>query len=676
MRVVTWNINGVRTLPQYHPWNTLKTFDDILNHLEADILCFQEMKSSRQALPKPVAVPPSFDAFFSFPIRKTGYSGIGIYTRRSAVVALKAEEGLTGLIQPKPPFTTSERISSPDTYPPSTTPNPPIPEDEDEIDYKDLDSEGRAVVLDLGLFVLISVYCPNDGTGTEERGKFKMDYHRLLEARVTGLVREGREVMVVGDLNACAAVEDHCEGHLMVERGLAEGLKGEEGFWGVEYRRWIRDWLVRKTDEGTRGSMVDIVRQFWPERRGMYTCWNTKISARDTNYGTRIDFVLITPGLVPWIKAADIQPHIKGSDHCPVFVDLRDEIVNPDGSVTKLQDVLGARPTASGPAEPPRIAAKFWDEHKQKLLSTFFGKQAAPATTDTSSTQSVPSRSQSPKRASQPPVNGPPSSPPTMTPTPSASGSQPHSQSQTSTSHPFPSVHEPPNTNTSSSKRKLVPESPDTVSKKSKATSSQPPKKEKEKKAGQGTIASFFAAPKASSSKSSTSRTASSTSMAKSKAKGKAKADESTTIFIDPATDEPHCAAESQSTEVDEDADYRFALLLSQSDDALPTSQSSDKDHVEKKQIWNTLLAPTQAPLCTVHCEPAREFTVNKPGPNKGKRFFLCSRPVGPGYDRGRTVRLREQVDPQWKCDFFKWSSDARKEMTRNGNGSGSGIGS
>src|SRR5258708_31109929 len=90
------------------------------------------------------------------------------------------------------------------------------------------------------------------------------------------------------------------------------------------------------------------------------TGWNTKISARETNYGTRIDFILITPGLVPWIKEADIQPHIKGSDHCPIFVHLRDEITNPDGSSTKLRDVLGVWSGGghANPPEPPRLAAK------------------------------------------------------------------------------------------------------------------------------------------------------------------------------------------------------------------------------------------------------------------------------------------------------------------------------
>ncbi|KAF9480360.1 DNase I-like protein [Pholiota conissans] len=636
MRVLTWNINGVRTLPQYHPWNTLKTFDDILNHLEADIVCFQEMKSSRQILPKQVALPSSFDSFFSFPTKKSGYSGIAVYTRRSAVVPLKAEEGLSGLVQPRPPFSDEERISRPSSYPAECS-------GDDDVDYKDLDSEGRAVVVDLGLFVLISVYCPNDGTGTEERDKFKMDYHRMLSVRVRTLIEEGREVMVVGDLNASPSVEDHCEGRIIVERGWAEGLEGEEGFWSKEYRRWLRDWLIR--DDGSGGSMVDIVRKFWPDRKGMYTCWNTKISARATNYGTRIDFILITPGLVPWIKAADIQPNLNGSDHCPVYVDLYDEITNSDGSTTKLSDVLGARPTPAGPAEPPRLAAKFWSEHKQKLLSTFFGKKSGDAISDNSSA----SPSQTPTLISPEPLATPaatdltaPSSSESLADTADLS-SQPSQPDPARTSRPIP-------------KRKIVPDNnipPPKKPKLSQTNKETTKPKDTDKKSGQSTLAGFFAKPKASGS-----GKLSSTS-SKSNAKGKAKE----------ACRSSSPIPREELTDVDEDADFQLALKLSQSQDnilSLSSSQgSAPKNDEQKKQQWSTLLAPTQAPLCTVHQEPAKEFTVNKPGPNKGKKFFTCSRPVGPGYDKGRAERLREHVDPQYKCDFFMWSSDARKEMAK-----------
>ena len=52
---------------------------------------------------------------------------------------------------------------------------------------------------------------------------------------------------------------------------------------------------------------------------------------------------------------------------------------------------------------------------------------------------------------------------------------------------------------------------------------------------------------------------------------------------------------------------------------------------------------------------------MNKPGPNKGRTFCLCARPVGPCFDKSRYERLREEVDHLYKCNFFLWTSDARR---------------
>lgn len=225
------------------------------------------MKSSRQNLPKAVGVPPSYHSFFSFPLQKTGYSGVAVYARTATVFPCKAEEGLTGLLQPKPPLSPAERVSVREAYPDET-----LGESASDFDFRSLDSEGRALVVDFGLFVLVNVYCPNDGTDTEERLQYKMDFHRTLEARVKGLIEvEKREVIVVGDLNACAAVVDHAEGNLMVARGQAEGMEGEGGFWERDVRRWLRSWLISDGPDST-GSLVDVVRRFWPDRKAMYTC--------------------------------------------------------------------------------------------------------------------------------------------------------------------------------------------------------------------------------------------------------------------------------------------------------------------------------------------------------------------------------------------------------------------
>jgi AP endonuclease 2 len=95
------------------------------------------------------------------------------------------------------------------------------------------------------------------------------------------------------------------------------------------------------------------------------------------------------------------------------------------------------------------------------------------------------------------------------------------------------------------------------------------------------------------------------------------------------------------------------------------TTSSSQGNGKAGTSSWSVLFSPTPQPHCNVHNEPAKEWRVNKPGPNKGKAFFLCSRPVGPGYDKGRNERLREEVDHRYRCNFFMWSTDARREANR-----------
>lgn len=171
------------------------------------------------------------------------------------MVPVKAEEGLSGTLQPKPPLTPEERISR--SYPYAHELEL-VPDEQGQVpsDLVDLDAEGRALVLDFGLFVLINVYCPNEGS--DARAPFKMNYHLMLKERVRRLIEdEGREVIVVGDINICAAPIDHCDGHLE---------SNANDFWVHPARAWMREWI------GPDGPMVDVLRTTWPDRKGMYTC--------------------------------------------------------------------------------------------------------------------------------------------------------------------------------------------------------------------------------------------------------------------------------------------------------------------------------------------------------------------------------------------------------------------
>jgi AP endonuclease 2 len=204
------------------------------------------MKTSRAQLSPSVAIPPGYDSFFSFPVSRTGYSGVAVYSKSTICRALDAEEGLTGNFGPT--FLSTSSTTCP--YP--SAEDVELPED---ISLRDLDAEGRVLVLDFGLFVLLNVYAP--ALTDLERLPFKLAFHRLLRARVKSFLKAGREVLIVGDLNVCSTPLDTADGHLASVR---------ESWWEDRPdRAWLRDWIIQD-------GIVDVIRRFWPERKGMFTC--------------------------------------------------------------------------------------------------------------------------------------------------------------------------------------------------------------------------------------------------------------------------------------------------------------------------------------------------------------------------------------------------------------------
>lgn len=356
----------------------------------------------------------------------------------------------------------------------------------------------------------------------------------------------------------------------------------------------------------------------------MLTClgWNTKISARETNYGTRVDYILITPGLLPWVKHGDIQPSLKGSDHCPIYIDLHDEIQTPDGRTLNLKQKMGSG-SADSRRQPPRLSSKFWDEYsgKQKLLSSFFGKgkisvAVAPDPVPSSSPSLPPSSqeesvtltlaeafadtdiaSQKTSEESAICATTPLVDSPSLTVSSEAGP----------LSYPFRSVspeqNQPPDfrpANGTVTKRKH----PNDASPAASSTNTKTHKKKKTQapNAEQTKLSTFFAKP------------------------GRR---EQGMRFGYATSSATAATGDVIDVDVDEDADFRLALQLSQ-EEVTSLSQSSSarppRSPGASKAAWSDLFAKNEAPLCIVHGEPTRTFTVNKAGPNKGRAFFVCSR--------------------------------------------------
>jgi len=361
----------------------------------------------------------------------------------------------------------------------------------------------------------------------------------------------------------------------------------------------------------------------------MFTCWNTKLSARASNYGTRIDYILVTPGLLPWIKAADIEPFLKGSDHCPVWIELHEEIQisTPNNGMTtvRLRDAMSCG--SPGEKDPPRLATRFWDEYsgKQRLLASFFGVGSTGAEAKTKTpvatgavrgralTLQADLKSQTP--APTPDTNS--LNHPGIDSSPSVSTSQDttgsdHTEKLTPSQSLSPPLTLQPSVSTSSPDGLLKRKSPP-PSISSTASTSKKQKKDREskevKKTEQSKLSTFFVAPSASGSK----------GKAKSNVSKKGKTKVCSTRSDGEATE-----VAEQSPE--KDGALRRAIELSLSETPSSSSSTVVATSSASQDAWKSILRPPEPPRCGVHNEAAKELRVNKPGPNKGRAFWICSR--------------------------------------------------
>lgn len=299
-----------------------------------------------------------------------------------------------------------------------------------------------------------------------------------------------------------------------------------------------------------------------------------------------------------------------------MFVDFHDEITTEAGEKLVLRGLMHMRVGAK--REPPRLAAKYWPEFqgKQMLVSSFFTKRGAalPAT--------VPATDVPPILAIEPP--------PASSQVPQASPSSAQSPMESSPPPPPPTQ---------------VSAKPSQTRRRPRADTSETSSKPKKLRTGQSKLSSFFTKPPPSPGA--------------------------------PKSSPPEIVDLCESEDGDDD-EYPLPTITSEEIRPPCSSSSSSNENNTKPATtaasWSALFTPVPPPHCTVHDEPAKAFRVNKPGPNKGRTFYLCARPVGPGYDKGRSERLREEVNHQYKCDFFKWASDVKREAMRSNAGAG-GLG-
>ena len=158
--------------------------------------------------------------------------------------------------------------------------------------------EGRIITLEYDDYYVVTVYTPNskrDLSRLEERLVWETEMRNYLvelDAR--------KPVIYCGDLNVA---------HEEIDIKNARPNRGNSGFTDEERAKMTK--LLQS-------GFVDSFRHLYPDRTDAYSWWSYMNKARDRNIGWRIDYVLVSERLAPFIQEATIEADVHGSDHCPV----------------------------------------------------------------------------------------------------------------------------------------------------------------------------------------------------------------------------------------------------------------------------------------------------------------------------------------------------------------------
>jgi len=449
IRIVTFNVNGLKAVLHrlYGASGTISKFlEDVGSN--ADIVCLQETKLRRSELTAAthqLASADGWDCFFSCSTSSRGYSGTATFCRTDKTLPFAAELGFSGLLNnddtfaatsPAPDPAINSNPSPPSTSTPfsSTSSLPRTCHQELLRDFsieelRNLDTEGRVIITDHGVFILFNIYAPavtkEDPDQAKLRLSFKIRFYTALQRRWEALLAAGRAVIVVGDLNIAPEPIDFPDydpdyyrstrpDRIWLRDLLSLGSSGNsgesfssgEGFKngalnghgdGTDMCTNINNKSTKSIHKAMPTSFVDCFRYFHPERRDAFTVWSIATGARSNNYGSRIDLTLSaglyvgkeapprgaprnsiqtadasgadlplsrSAQIIPhhpiilndqiYVSAADIEPAVQGSDHCPAWVEVT---LNPNYIISKFDKttVTDADAAAAEAAAPVMV---------------------------------------------------------------------------------------------------------------------------------------------------------------------------------------------------------------------------------------------------------------------------------------------------------------------------------
>ncbi len=203
MRLVSWNVNGLRALFK-------KDFTTSVALMKPDILALQETKLQADQRSAEMIALEGFRSYWHYASTKKGYSGVATYARQSP------QDSRCGF------------------------------------GVERFDAEGRVIEMDYGSFVLFNIYFPN-GQRDEERLQYKLDFYRDFFSYADQLKEAGRSLIITGDFNTA---------HNEIDLKNPQSNKDRSGFLRIE-RDVLDDIVSRGYVDTFRHFYPDTVKYSW-----------------------------------------------------------------------------------------------------------------------------------------------------------------------------------------------------------------------------------------------------------------------------------------------------------------------------------------------------------------------------------------------------------------------------
>ena len=236
-----------------------KNILDWVNSYQPDVLCLQEIKAKEDQIDIDAIKAIGYETILN-PAERPGYSGTATLFKE---------------------------------YPPEVVKG---------LGKDIFDNEGRVIRTRFDDFELFNIYFPNGGRDNN-RVPYKLDFYAYLLDICDQMQKDGREVIITGDFNTA---------HNEIDLKNPKANEKNTGFLPEE-----RVWIDRYLEHG----FIDAYRRLYPEEES-YTWWTYRFSAREKNIGWRLDYFLVTKGIMERTRDVVIHSEVMGSDHCPVTIIL------------------------------------------------------------------------------------------------------------------------------------------------------------------------------------------------------------------------------------------------------------------------------------------------------------------------------------------------------------------